>query len=229
MIRQGHGGISIQISIDGPAGAGKSSIASAIARKLGFIHIDTGAMYRALTWLAIERSVDLRDADALTKLAQSADISFAPGGLDGAQRVFCEGQEVTADIRSITVSEAVSRVSAVAGVRDALVEAQRRLAAGQDVVMDGRDIGTVVLPQAICKIYLTASAEERARRRLRDREDAGEGQSLAEIIEEIEKRDSEDANRSYNPMRPAADSIIIDTTSLSFQDTLDTIIALVPR
>ena len=196
-------------------------MARALAARLGYIHIDTGAMYRAVTWLALRQGVDLDDAAGLTSLAQTADICFAQGGPDTAQSVYCRGQDITGEIRSPQVSAAVSVVSAVEGVREALVGAQRRMAADRDVVMDGRDIGTVVLPQAECKIYLTASVEARAGRRQREWEGKDTGLTLAETEAAIRKRDEDDMRRESSPLEPAADSILLDTTSLSFQEVLD--------
>jgi len=214
--------IIIQVSIDGPAGAGKSSVARALAEALGFIHIDTGAMYRAVTWLSLQQGVGTEDGEALSRLAETADIAFIQGGPgEAGQQVMCQGRNITEDIRSAEVGRLVSRVSAVAGVRAALVEAQRRLAAGFDVVMDGRDIGTVVLPGAECKIFLTASVEERAKRRMKQREGKDSALTLDEIAADIEKRDRDDENREISPLVMAKDSILLDTTSLRFREAVD--------
>lgn len=203
-------------------------MAKALAAQLGFIHIDTGAMYRALTWLALQQDVPLTDEQALSLLAQEAVIDFQQADSpEEKQQVFCQEQNVTEVIRSQEVSRAVSRVAAVAGVREALTEAQRRLAAGRDVVMDGRDIGTVVLPQADCKIYLTASVEERALRRWKEIGAKDQDQALEDIVQDIAKRDYEDTHRIASPLRPAADSILLDSTALSFQEVVEKALALV--
>ena len=182
--------------------------------------------------MALEMGTDTDDGEALGRLAESADIRFQQDPAGGAQRVFCRGRDVTGDIRSRPVSKAVPGVSAFTEVRKAIVETQRKLAAGHDVVMEGRDIGTVVLPDAECKIYLTASAEVRAERRLLERKDTdpagGEaGQSLAEVIQELEKRDKEDSTRPISPLRRAEGSILLDTTSLSFPEAVEEALRIV--
>lgn len=154
-------------------------------------------------------------------MAGEADIRFAQSDSDQPQQVYCQGHNVTEEIRSLPVDDAVSAVAAIQGVREALVEAQRKLAADENVVMDGRDIGTVVLPQAECKIFLTASAEERARRRKKDREGKAPEQSLEEIIAEIKKRDYEDSHRKNSPLKQAEGSFILDTTTLGFSEAVD--------
>ena len=184
-------------------------------------------MYRAVTWLALRQGVDLGDAAALTSLARDADIRFTPCGPDMGQSVYCLGQDITGAIREPQVSAAVSVVAAIPGVREALVGTQRRLAVGRDVVMDGRDVGTVVLPQAECKIYLTASVEERARRRQKEEEGRDGSLTLIETEAAIRKRDAEDMSRESSPLEPAADSITLDTTSLSFQEVLDIAVGMV--
>ncbi len=184
-------------------------------------------MYRALTWLALRENVPLDDADALTALAREAEIYFEhTPGENGVQRVFCQGHDVTEEIRGLAVSRAVSGVSSVAGVREVFARAQRKLASEHDVVMDGRDIGTVVLPDARCKIFLTASVEERARRRMTERGADGLRQSLEEIKAEIEQRDLADSIRKNSPMKPASDSVILDTTSLSLSEVIEAVINL---
>ena len=157
----------IQIAIDGPAGAGKSTVAKKLADMLGFVYIDTGAMYRAITYKALCQGISLDDAEALTNTAEDTDIQFVRTE-EGRQLIFCDGREVTEEIRSPVVSENVSRLAQFSSVREVLVRKQQELANNQDVVMDGRDIGTVVLPRAECKIYLTASLEERTARRYRE-------------------------------------------------------------
>jgi cytidylate kinase len=177
-------------------------------------------MYRAVAWLALKEGVGTDDENGLTGLAGSADIRFKQSGMEEAQLVFCRGTDITGEIRSLAVSEAVVKVSSFAGVRRTLVEAQRQLASGQNVVMDGRDIATVVLPDAECKIFLTASLEERAKRRLKERAGITDGQALDDIVLELEKRDFEDSNRAESPLRRAAGSVLLDTTAMDFDDVV---------
>ena len=217
----------MQISIDGPAGAGKSSVARALAHRLGYIYIDTGAMYRAVTWLALKNDISAVDEEGLTLLAQTADIRFEQSENDDDQQVYCRDHNVTQEIRSVKVSRAVSAISVVSGVRSALVKLQQEMAADHDVVMEGRDIGTVVLPSADLKVYLTASVEERADRRQKERAAGGQEQSLAEIVAEIMKRDADDSGRADSPLRPPDDSVILDTTDLSLPEVVAAVAMMV--
>jgi cytidylate kinase len=203
-------------------------VARAIAHELGFVYVDSGAMYRALTWLALRQGIDAGDEESLSLLAKTADIRICQSkSKDFTQQVFCQGQDVTEEIRSLPVSRAVSKVSAIGGVREAMVEAQKGIAANHDVVMEGRDIGTVVLPDAECKIYLTASAEERASRRKKEREGTDRDRPLEAIVEEIVRRDHEDMNRRISPLRQAEDSILLDTTFMSFEEAVQEVLKLV--
>jgi CMP/dCMP kinase len=201
------------VAIDGPAGAGKSTVARALADRLGFRYLDTGAMYRALTWLALERGVDLNDGAALGELAQASPISF-----DG-DRVLIAGEDVTDGIRQAEIDRVVSLVARHPDVREVMRDRQRELAQHGDAVIEGRDIGTVVCPDADVKVYLVADAAERARRRVADRPEIGE-EALAT---DLRLRDERDAAQ----MQPAADARKIDTTELDLDDVVDTIERLV--
>jgi CMP/dCMP kinase len=201
------------VAIDGPAGAGKSTVARALADRLGFRYLDTGAMYRALTWLALERGVDLNDGAALGELAQDSPISF-----DG-DRVLIAGEDVADGIRQAEIDRVVSSVARHPEVREVMRDRQRELAQHGDAVIEGRDIGTVVCPDADVKVYLVADAAERARRRVADRPEIGE-EALAT---DLRLRDERDAAQ----MQPAADARKIDTTELDIDDVVDTIERLV--
>ena len=201
------------VAIDGPAGAGKSTVARALADRLGFRYLDTGAMYRALTWLALERGVDLNDGAALGELAQVSPISF-----DG-DRVLIAGEDVTDGIRQAEIDRVVSSVARHPDVREVMRDRQRELAQHGDAVIEGRDIGTVVCPDADVKVYLVADAAERARRRVADRPEIGE-EALAT---DLRLRDERDAAQ----MQPAADARKMDTTELDIDDVVDTIERLV--
>ena len=184
-------------------------------------------MYRAVTWLALHEAIRLEDEEALTRLARNADIRFVHDESGPIQMVYCQGENLTEEIRSRQVNAAVSQVSAVAGVREALVDIQRKMAESQNVVMDGRDIGTVVLPDAECKIYLTASVEERAKRRKKEREGKDTERSLEDIAIDIQKRDEEDMRRIHSPLRKAEDSVVLDTTTLSFCEAVEAAVEMV--
>ncbi|MDD2420946.1 MAG: (d)CMP kinase [Heliobacteriaceae bacterium] len=217
----------LQVAIDGPAGAGKSTVARDVARRLGYVYIDTGAMYRAVTWLALTQKVDLADKQALSRLAAEADIRLVPGAK--GQRTFINGQDVTEAIRLPVISRHVSPVSAVAGVREPMVRQQRRLAANGKVVMDGRDIGTNVLPEALVKIFLTASVAERARRRYLELVEKGLPVDLPELTTEIIRRDNYDASREVSPLVQAPDAFLLDTTGLTREAVVEQVLALVRK
>jgi CMP/dCMP kinase len=203
------------IAIDGPAGAGKSTVARALASKLGFTYLDSGAMYRCVALAALRRGADLDDAEAMAGLARSIPIS-----LDG-DRVGLDGEEVGAQIRESAVTEASSRVSVHAGVREAMVDRQRELIAAGSYVAEGRDIGTVVSPEAPLKVFLTASAEERARRRA-----AQTGEDLAAVLAAQRERDERDETREHSALRAAADAVEIDTTGFSQDEVVGRIASL---
>lgn len=213
------------IAIDGPAASGKSTVAKAVARRLGFRHLDTGAMYRAVAWLALEEGLPLDDAEGLTELAQRNEISFDyQGDASLATAVFIAQHDVTSAVRSPEVDAAVSPVSAVPGVRTALVAQQRRLADDLDTVVEGRDIGTVVFPHAEVKVFLTASAEERARRRQIDLAAHGHTVDAAEVQARLERRDHYDSTRAASPLQAADDAELLDTTGLSVEQVVDAIV-----
>ncbi|MBN2247242.1 MAG: (d)CMP kinase [Coriobacteriia bacterium] len=215
------------IAIDGPAASGKSTVAKAVARRLGIRHLDTGAMYRAVTWLALHEGVATDDEVALAGLARTHPVEFDyADGASIATAVRIGTHDVTAAVRFPEVDAAVSAVSAVAGVRAALVERQRELAGAQDTVAEGRDIGTVVFPSAKVKVYLTASAEERARRRKLDLAAQGHAVEQDEVQARLERRDTYDSTRAISPLEAAADATLLDTTGLSVEQVVDAIVAL---
>ena len=205
------------IAIDGPAASGKSTLGRRLADELGYLFFDTGIMYRAVTWLALQRGLDLGDEAAITSLAGSAQIDIvAPSKEDGrACDVLADGQDITWETRSRKVDANVSVVSAYAGVRSALSAQQRRIGQRGGVVMVGRDIGTVVLPEADLKIYLDASAEERARRRFDEIRARGGKADYQEILNKVMERDHIDSTRAVAPLRPAEDAIILDSDKLN--------------
>jgi len=204
------------IAIDGPSGAGKSSLARTAAREIGFVYVDTGAIYRTVGWAALCRGAE--DAAAVAALLPETRISMDYGA-DGAQRMYLNGEDVSEKIRLPEVSMAASRVSALPEVRSFLLDMQRSLAEQSSVIMDGRDIGTVVLPDADVKIFLTASAEERAKRRYRELREQGEHKDFGVLLVEIEERDYNDSHREIAPMRPAEGAVLLDTTDLDFEQS----------
>lgn len=213
------------IAIDGPVAVGKNAVGSLLAQRLGYRFIDTGAMYRALTLAALERRIDLEDEKALGKLAAETRIDLVQG--EDGYLVFVDGQEVTQDLRQEGVEKGVSPVAKVGPVREALVAEQQRMAQGGGIVMAGRDIGTVVLPQADLKIYLAASAEERAQRRHRELLQRGENPDYTAILADLRRRDGIDSERSHSPLKPAPDAWILDTEGLSLEEVLAKILVLI--
>ena len=211
------------IAIDGPGAVGKSTVGKIVAQKLGYHFIDTGEMYRALTWLALHYNIDLNNELALGKLAQEARIEFKPSG-EGHTLVLIDGYDVTKPIRSPEVETGVSQVAKVTEVRKALVAQQQDMAKNGNVVMVGRDIGTIVLPQAELKIFLTASPEERAHRRYLEQSGNKDYQS---ILAELKRRDELDSKRSLSPLHPSPEAVIIDTEGFSPVQVATKIIALV--
>ena len=205
--------MSHNVAIDGPAGAGKSTIAKQIARRLGYIYVDTGAMYRAMAYYLIQNQVDAADKEAIAAACQHADISICYQ--DGEQVVLLNGENVNAYLRTESVGNMASVSSVVPEVRKKLVELQQKLARETDVVMDGRDIGTVVLPDADVKVYLTASVETRAKRRFLELQEKGEPADLAKIAADIEDRDYRDMHRDISPLRQAEDATLVDSSDMT--------------
>lgn len=218
----------IIIAIDGHSGCGKSSTAKAVARVLNYTYIDSGAMYRAVTLYLLKHRIDITDLNAISSALDNVSIAFKVNTSSNyiAYETYLNGQKVEGEIRSMSVSERVSEVSAIPIVRKAMVDLQRNMGANKRVVMDGRDIGTNVFPQAELKIFMTAALEERAKRRLEELEERGATASLTEITENLAERDHIDSNRSENPLVKAEDAIVIDTTHLAFDEQVAKVIAL---
>lgn len=215
----------ISIAIDGPAAAGKSTVAKIIAEKLSYIYIDTGAMYRALTYKALKLGLDINDEEALISVLHKTDIQLTPSEV--GQSVFIDGENVTERIRESDVTNSVSAASKHRKVREEMVKRQQKLSQDGGVVMDGRDIGTHVLPNAEVKVFLLASVEERAQRRHDENLSKGYESDLEKLMEEISRRDKLDSEREVAPLRKAEDAIEIDTTSLSIQEVVLKIMDLV--
>lgn len=210
----------IRIAIDGPASSGKSTVAKLVAQKLGYTYLDTGAMYRVATYLALRAGLSPHQVSDLLTLIDQYPIAFGQA-LDGSQTVFAGSEDVTLAIRQNDVTNNVSWVSALAPVREKLVAEQQRIAQGGGIIMDGRDIGTVVLPQAELKIFLVASVEERAERRYKENLDKGIPADLLVLQQEIAERDHKDSTRETSPLKPAVDAIIFDTTGVSITAVVD--------
>ena len=208
------------IAIDGPAGAGKSTIARKVAAELSIIYVDTGAMYRAIGVYAIRKGVDTKNAPAVAALLPVISLELTYSEEQG-QRIFLNGEDVSSEIRLPEMGMAASNVSAIPEVRAFLLEQQRGMAKRQSVIMDGRDIGTVVLPDAEVKIFLTASAEERARRRWKEFSEKGLPDTYEEILADVIRRDEQDMNRPIAPLKQADDAILLDSTALNFAETVE--------
>ena len=208
------------VAIDGPSGAGKSTLARALAKALGFVYVDTGAIYRSVGYYACQRGVDPSDAVAVEALLPEIQLEILYRE-DGLQHMILNGQDVTKEIRLPEISMYASRVSAIPAVRAFLLEMQREMARTHSVIMDGRDIGTVVLPQADVKLFLTASAEDRARRRYLELEERGTPEPYEKLLEEMKERDANDTARAAAPLRPAEDAVILDTTGNTFAQSFD--------
>ena len=219
--------MSFNIAIDGPAGAGKSTIAKLAAKELSFIYVDTGAMYRTIALGLLRAGTDIEDEAALKR--QLSDIEVTISYENGAQQVFLNGENVTGLIRTEQVSDMTSRSSAKPQVREKLTELQRTLAKKEDVLMDGRDIGTMILPDAQLKIFLTASPEERARRRFEELEARGDRSTYEQVLREMIARDRQDSERDVAPLRPARDAVKLDTSGNTVEQSVEAILAIVRR
>lgn len=207
----------ISVAIDGPSGAGKSSMARRLAAELGYTYVDTGAMYRAIGLYARRAGADTKNADAVGALLPQIQLDIRLQ--DGAQHILLNGEDVTEAVRAEEIGMAASDVSAHPAVRSFLLDTQRNLAASRDVLMDGRDIGTVVLPNATVKIYLTASADARARRRLAELLEKGKQTDYATVLADIEQRDYQDTHRAVAPLRQAEDAILVDTSDIGIEES----------
>ena len=211
--------MSISVAIDGPSGAGKSTLARRLAAEMGFVYVDTGAMYRSIGLYAVRAGVDPHDADAVAALLPKIRLDIRL--LDGAQHIYLNGEDVSDAIRAENIGMAASAVAAHPAVRTFLLDTQRGLAASQNILMDGRDIGTVVLPNATVKIFLTASAEARAQRRAKELAEKGQPADFATVLADIQQRDYQDSHRAVAPLKQAADAILVDTSDIGLQESFD--------
>lgn len=209
------------VAIDGPAGAGKSTIAKLVAKEKGYIYVDTGAMYRGLAIHFLNRGIDPEDRDAVAEACRDAEVTI--GYEDGVQQIYLNGENVTSMLRTEETGNMASKTSAIPEVREKLLELQRSLAREKDVIMDGRDIGTNILPDADVKIYLTASVETRARRRYDELQEKGEDCSLEEISRDIRERDERDMTREIAPLKKADDAVLVDSSDMTIQQVVDEI------
>ncbi len=210
------------IAIDGPAGAGKSTIAKKVSAELGFIYLDTGAMYRAVALKAIESGVDTKSREDLIRIIDNVDIAITHD--DNVQKIYLDGRDVSEDIRTGEVSAGAANVAAIKEVRLKMVELQRKIAEEQDVVMDGRDIGSYVLPQANLKIFLTADVDERAKRRYEELVLKGQNVNFEEVREDMMKRDNNDMSRAFAPLKKVPDAVEIDSTSMTIEEVAEKIL-----
>ena len=215
----------INIAIDGPAGAGKSTIAKSAARSVGFIYVDTGALYRSVAYYIISKGADVNSSEVVTALLPEIipELKF----IDGSQHVFVNREDVSDKIRTPEVSMGASAVSAIPAVRDFLFDLQKKIASENNVIMDGRDIGTVVLPDADLKIFLTASAEERARRRHTELTEKGENVTFESVLADVNQRDYNDSHREIAPLKQAEDAVLCDTTELDLNQATEKVISMI--
>jgi len=207
------------VTVDGPSGAGKGTLCMLLSKKLGFHLLDSGAIYRVLALAAIHHGVDLESEDALVPIATHLDVQFIAEG--DLVKVILEGEDVSGELRKEETGMAASKVAALPRVREALLRRQRAFAEGQGLIADGRDMGTVVFPEAEAKIFLDASAEERAQRRLKQLQDKGLDVKFADLLSEIQERDDRDRNRPVAPLRPAEDALLLDSTSMSIDEVVE--------
>lgn len=215
----------INVAIDGPAGAGKSTIARAAANQTGFIYVDTGALYRTIGVNALRNKLDTQNSEQITASLENINVELK--FIDGVQNVFLNGENVSEAIRTPEASMAASNVSAIQSVRDYLFDLQRDIAKNNNCIMDGRDIGTVVLPNAQIKIFLTASSEKRAHRRFLELQQKGSKDTYEEVLADLIKRDYNDSHREIAPLKPAEDSIIVDTSDLSLEESIEKIVSII--
>lgn len=208
----------ISIAIDGPSGAGKSTVAKRLAANLGFVYVDTGALYRTVGYAVCRAGIDCRDTDAVTALLPSISVELTH--VDGVQRVLLNGEDVSDRIRTPEISMAASAVSAIPAVRAFLFDTQQDMARRHNVIMDGRDIGTVVLPDAQVKIFLSASVEARARRRYKELIEKGENVTFDDVLEDMKQRDYNDSHRALAPLKPAPGALMVDTTEMTLEESV---------
>lgn len=216
----------ISIAIDGPSGAGKSTLAKSLATRLGYLYVDTGAIYRTIGYYAFSNGIDPKDENTVVASLSEIRVEMTYGD-DGLQHMLLNGADVTKEIRLPEISMYASAVSAHPGVRAFLLEMQRQLARTNNVIMDGRDIGTVVLPDAKVKVYLTASSAERARRRCLELEQRGTPEPFEKVLKEIEERDWNDSHRAVAPLRQADDAVLLDTTELNFEQSEEALLKII--
>ena len=217
----------ISIAIDGPVGSGKSTVAKRVALEMGYTYIDTGAMYRGIALKAKRKGISWDDVPAMSKVAKGTRIELRPAtGEDVTSVVFVDGENVSREIRETDIGQGASKIGTISGVRRALVAMQQRMAAAGGVAMEGRDIGTVVLPRAELKIFLTGSVEERARRRFLELQAKGKSPRMPEVIEEVKARDTQDSTRADSPLKKADDAVEIDTTSMTIDQVVAEIVKL---
>lgn len=214
------------IAIDGPAGAGKSTVAKRVAERLGFLYVDTGAMYRALTLKAVESRIDINDTVRLIELANRTSIQLE-NSPEGALKVLLDGRDVSRQVRQPRVTRSVSEVARIKGVREAMLKLQRRLGMAQDSVLEGRDIGTVVFPDAQKKFYIDANSEERVRRRYKELKEMGNDIAISEVEVDLSKRDAIDSGREFAPLKKADDAVYIDTTDMTVDQVVEKVLTYI--
>jgi cytidylate kinase len=215
------------VAVDGPSGAGKSSVCQAVAKRLGFILVDTGALYRSVALNAVRHGIDLGAADALGALTRGLSLRFVYATADAPQRLLCDGEDISHLIRTEEISKATSQISQHPPVRAALLQIQRDMGRSHDAIVEGRDISTVVFPDADLKVFYTASAEARARRRWRELQAQGDPEPLADVLRDIEARDARDSQRAAAPLLRAPDATLLDTSDLDFNQSCDALAALI--